>query len=142
MSTVQMKVLLFAGYDTTSSKSQPSDIRFCFDTVFSQPDCTCTPGFLSLAFFEFRCFCLQWVLVELCKDQDVQNKLREELSQINGDPTWEQLTNELPYLDAVVHETLRLHALLGESSRVVCFSRFLPSTYPHLVPSSRPQKTT
>jgi cytochrome P450 len=48
--------------------------------------------------------------------------LREELvSHYNncGDPTYDQLTSGLPYLDAVVQEVLRLHAPLWETTRVV-----------------------
>ena len=63
---------------------------------------------------------LQWALIELSKNQEIQTKLREELAQFgSGDPTWDQLTNSLPYLDAIVHETLRTHAPVGEISRVV-----------------------
>lgn len=134
---MQMKVLLFAGYDTTSSKYQPTLICFCFDTAFSQPYRTYAMAFLTHFLLRIQMLCLQWALIELCRDQDAQNILREELSQIHGDPTWEQLTNGLPYLDAVVHETLRLHALLGESSRIVCFCLFFPGIYPHLIPVGR-----
>ena len=36
--------------------------------------------------------------------------MRKELFEFaEGDPTYEQLTAELPYLDGVLHETLRLH---------------------------------
>ncbi|KAG9309799.1 cytochrome P450 [Chiua virens] len=95
----QMKVLLFAGYDTTSIS-------------------------------------LTWALIELCRDQNVQSKLREELSRTDGDPTWERLTNELPYLDAVVHETLRLHVLLGETSRVATEDDTIPLSSPVMTPFS------
>ncbi|RXW16267.1 hypothetical protein EST38_g9594 [Candolleomyces aberdarensis] len=40
---------------------------------------------------------------------EVQERLREELNQIGGDPTWEQITLGLPYLDAVTQEVLRMH---------------------------------
>ena len=54
----------------------------------------------------------------------MQERLREELKEEfpNSDPTWEQLTNGagLHYLDAVVHEVLRMHAPLNVTSRVVC----------------------
>lgn len=64
---------------------------------------------------------LQWCLIELCKNPEIQSKLRVELQPFsNSDPTWEQLTNGLPYLDAVVHETLRLHAPLEATTRIVC----------------------
>ena len=118
---LQMKVLLFAGYDTTSSKHVLCSLCIYFNIPFSQLNCAWM-SFVS--FVTFECSHLQWALVELCRDQDAQNLLREELSQIDGDPTWEQLTNGLPYLDVVVHETLRLHVLLGETSRIVCFYRF------------------
>ncbi|KAF8879341.1 hypothetical protein CPB85DRAFT_1234530, partial [Mucidula mucida] len=39
-----------------------------------------------------------------------QDRLREELSQFSSsNPTYDQLTSALPYLDAVVHGTLRTH---------------------------------
>jgi cytochrome P450 len=65
---------------------------------------------------------LQWALIELSKDQSVQVKLREELASHfghDGDPTYDQLTVDFPYLDAVVHEVLRLHAPIWETPRVV-----------------------
>lgn len=49
-----------------------------------------------------------------------QEKLRQELAQFSGnDPTYEQLWAGLPYLDAVVHEILRIHAPVVETTRVV-----------------------
>ena len=46
----------------------------------------------------------------LSKLPDVQQKLREELLSISTDtPPMDEL-NSLPYLDAVVRETLRLHS--------------------------------
>lgn len=59
----------------------------------------------------------QWALIETCKKLEVQGKLRTELVQLaSGDP----------YLDAVVHEVLRLHPPVGETTRVVdpTFSSF------------------
>jgi cytochrome P450 len=65
----------------------------------------------------------QWALIELARKQKKQEKLRQELSEFSGsDPTWEQLSVGLPYLDAVVHEVLRLHPPLIETIRVVCCS--------------------
>ncbi|KAG5633069.1 hypothetical protein DXG03_008591, partial [Asterophora parasitica] len=61
-----------------------------------------------------------WALIELSRNPEVQSKLREELSQFTTeDPTYEQLTNGLPYLDAVVTETLRLHPPVPETTREV-----------------------
>ncbi len=50
-----------------------------------------------------------WVLAELTKNLELQQKLREELLNVESEtPTMEEL-NELPYLDKIVRETLRLH---------------------------------
>ena len=45
--------------------------------------------------------------------------LREELLTVAGEPTFDQLTNSLPYLDAFVHETLRAHSPVVEHIRIV-----------------------
>lgn len=59
--------------------------------------------------------------------------LREELRQYSHtDPTWEQLSSELPYLDAVVHETLRMHPPVEEISRVVRLIFFFSSKVMHI----------
>jgi cytochrome P450 len=57
----------------------------------------------------------------LAQNPDVQSKLRAELvtNFPSSDPTWDQLTQELPMLDAVVHETLRLHPSIIETIRQV-----------------------
>jgi len=50
--------------------------------------------------------------------------LREELLTVAGEPTFDQLTNTLSYLDAVVHETLRVHSTITEHIRIVSSLRF------------------
>ena len=56
---------------------------------------------------------MTWVLYSLSQNKDVQTKLREELYNISTDnPTMDDL-NGLPYLDAVVRETLRLYPAVG-----------------------------
>ncbi|KAG5651864.1 hypothetical protein H0H81_007144 [Sphagnurus paluster] len=73
----------------------------------------------------------QWALIELCKHPEKQAKLREELSQFTDtDPTYEQLTNSLPYLDAVVSESLRLHPPVSETHRQAHADDVLPLTHP------------
>ena len=49
----------------------------------------------------------------------MQTKLRNELLDHGADPTYDQLTSGLPYLDAVVHEVLRIHPPVIEITRVV-----------------------
>ncbi|KAJ6450621.1 cytochrome P450 [Mycena sanguinolenta] len=59
--------------------------------------------------------------VELSMHIEKQDRLRAELASFSTvDPSYNELTNALPYLDSVVRETLRLHPALGESTRVAC----------------------
>ncbi|KAG1766145.1 cytochrome P450 [Suillus occidentalis] len=85
----QMKVLLLAGYETTSIS-------------------------------------LTWALIELSRHLDVQARLREELLAFGADPTYDQLKANLPYLDAVVHEILRLHPPVGEFTRLAVTDDVIP----------------
>ncbi|KAI9059020.1 cytochrome P450 [Trametes sanguinea] len=98
----QMKVLILAGYETTSIS-------------------------------------LTWALIELCRKPEKQARLREELKEQfpNSDPTWEQLTNGagLHYLDAVVHEILRLHAPLAMTSRMAAKDDVIPLSQPLRLPN-------
>ncbi|KAF9071151.1 cytochrome P450 [Rhodocollybia butyracea] len=59
-----------------------------------------------------------WALYALSNHKAVQDKLRDELLSVPTEqPTMEDL-NALPYLDAVVRETLRVHSPAPESARV------------------------
>ncbi|KAG2741072.1 cytochrome P450 [Suillus brevipes Sb2] len=89
----QMKVLLLAGYETTSVS-------------------------------------LTWTLIELSRHLDVQTRLREELLGFGADPTHDQLKANLPYLDAVVHEILRLHPPVGEFTRLAVADDVIPLSEP------------
>ncbi|KAN0097962.1 Cytochrome P450 [Tylopilus felleus] len=98
----QMKVLLLAGYETTSS-----DVPVPMLTLN-----------------------LQWALIELSRNPDIQTKLRNELLEHDSDPTYDQLANGLPYLDAVVHEVLRIHAPVRETTRVAIEDDIIPLSEP------------
>ncbi|KAJ7598451.1 cytochrome P450 [Mycena floridula] len=72
---------------------------------------------------------IQWALIELAKAQDKQEGLRKELLSLGtNDPTYDQLSSAtaLPYLDAVVHEILRLHPAVSETPRRVVSSIAIP----------------
>jgi cytochrome P450 len=64
---------------------------------------------------------MQWALVELCRRPELQKWLRDELrtAHPSSDPTFDELSQGLPMLDAVVHETLRLHPAAPETVRMV-----------------------
>ncbi|KAG1729407.1 cytochrome P450 [Suillus lakei] len=89
----QMKVLLLAGYETTSTS-------------------------------------LTWALIELSRHPDVQTRLREELLVFGADPTYDQLKANLPYLDAVVHEILRLHPAVSLFNRCARTDDVIPLSEP------------
>ncbi|KAG1901360.1 cytochrome P450 [Suillus fuscotomentosus] len=89
----QMKVLLLAGYETTSIS-------------------------------------LTWALIELSQHADVQTRLREELLAFGPDPTYDQLKANLPYLDAIVHEILRLHPPVPEITRIAAADDVIPLSEP------------
>ncbi|KAG5350408.1 hypothetical protein C0989_011196 [Termitomyces sp. Mn162] len=73
----------------------------------------------------------QWALIELCRNPQIQENLREELKQFSEqDPSFEELINGLPYLDAVVRETLRSHPALPEANRVAQEDDIVPLTEP------------
>lgn len=70
---------------------------------------------------------LKWALIELSRNPDIQNALRNELQEhipsLEG-LTYDKLMNGLPYLDALVCETLRLHVSV-DLKRQVCLSNLI-----------------
>ena len=62
---------------------------------------------------------MTWALLELALHPDVQRKLRGEILTFDGEPNYDQLSKDFPYLDAVVHEILRLHPTSSDLPRVV-----------------------
>ncbi|TFK28618.1 cytochrome P450 [Coprinopsis marcescibilis] len=69
----------------------------------------------------------QWALIELARNPEMQERLRNELAEFSGtDPTWEQLTLDLPYLNAVAQETLRCHPPVRSIPRVAMQDDVIP----------------
>ncbi|KAF9457384.1 cytochrome P450 [Collybia nuda] len=97
----------------------------------SQEEVLAQMNVLLLAGYETTSISLTWALIELARKPEKQEKLRRELDPFSGtDPTWEQLASGLPYLDAVVHEILRLHAPVSETTRVASEDDVIPFTMP------------
>ncbi|KAM6495223.1 Cytochrome P450 [Amanita muscaria] len=81
---------------------------------------------------------ITWALVELARHPEKQNKLRQELRQFSGnDPTWDQVVTgtACPYLDAVAHESLRLHPPVEALHRIADKDDVVPLGYPMKTPS-------
>ncbi|KAF7361367.1 hypothetical protein MSAN_01169400 [Mycena sanguinolenta] len=67
----------------------------------------------------------------LVAGHETQKRLREELLTVSTDnPTMDQL-NELPYLDCVVRETLRIHAPVASTMRVATQDDVVPLATPY-----------
>lgn len=65
---------------------------------------------INVAAIETTLWSMEWAIAELVKHPRVQNNIREEMSRVlKGEEVTESNLQELPYLQAVVKETLRLH---------------------------------
>jgi cytochrome P450 len=62
----------------------------------------------------------------MCKYPEAQTKLREELLRIDSDSLSYDELNNLPYLDAVVRETLRLYCPVLGTTRVATEDCVIP----------------
>ncbi|KAI6026842.1 cytochrome P450 [Pisolithus microcarpus] len=85
---------------------------------------------LLIASYETTAMTMTWGLLELARHPSIQNKLREELLSFGGEPSYDQLTNDFPYLDAVVQEVLRLHPSVPELTREAAEDDVIPLLEP------------
>ncbi|KAI6012645.1 cytochrome P450 [Pisolithus orientalis] len=85
---------------------------------------------LLVAGYETTSITMTWALLELAGNPDIQNKLRQELLAFGEEPTYDQQQSGLPYLDAVVHETLRMHPPLTDFVRVAAEDDVIPLSEP------------
>ncbi|KIM49563.1 hypothetical protein M413DRAFT_21761 [Hebeloma cylindrosporum] len=111
-----LSLLLRANMSTDLPPSQ----RMTDDDVLAQ-----VPTFL-VAGHETTSTATTWALFALTQSPEVQDKLRKELLTVGTDnPTMDEL-NALPYLDAVVRETLRVHPPVASTMRVATEDDILP----------------
>ncbi|EIW53608.1 cytochrome P450 [Trametes versicolor FP-101664 SS1] len=102
----------------------PENQRLSHEDVLAQ-----VPTFL-LAGHETTSTATMWCLYALTQAPDVQKKLRDELFTLQTEaPTMDEL-NGLPYLDAVVRETLRIHAPVPTTMRVATKDDVIPISEP------------
>lgn len=65
---------------------------------------------INVAAIETTLWSMEWAIAELVNHPTVQQKIRDEISTVlNGQPVTESNLLQLPYLQATVKETLRLH---------------------------------
>ncbi|KAF9815448.1 hypothetical protein IEO21_04619 [Rhodonia placenta] len=94
------------------SRDNPESQRLSDKDVLAQ-----VPTFL-IAGHETTSNAVAWCLYALTQNSEIQQKLRDELWSVpTEDPTMDEL-NELPYLEAVVRETMRVHAPVPATERV------------------------
>ncbi|KAG2048815.1 cytochrome P450 [Suillus hirtellus] len=62
--------------------------------------------------------------------ETTSSELREELLAFGPDPTYDQLKANLPYLDAIIHEILRLHPPVPEFVRLAAADDVIPLSTP------------
>jgi cytochrome P450 len=73
---------------------------------------------------------MTWALFALSQNKDAQTKLREEIFNISTEnPTMDDL-NGLPYMDAVVRETLRLYPAVPSVAREARMDDCIPLSKP------------
>ncbi|KAI0033012.1 cytochrome P450 [Vararia minispora EC-137] len=88
------------------------------------------PAFI-VAGHETTATAITWGLFSLCLAQHVQTKLREELLGIATDtPSMDDL-NDLPYLDMVIREVLRLYPPAGSMERSASYDDVIPLSEPY-----------
>jgi cytochrome P450 len=94
---------------------------------------------------------LTWALWLLATNPEVQDRLREELSTVHCPESFEDLSvdeidslydniSELPYLDKVIKETLRLVPPIHSSLRVARQDDLIPTSQPYKI--QKPGGTT
>ncbi|KAJ7118957.1 cytochrome P450 [Mycena epipterygia] len=107
-----------------TSKDIPASQRLSDEDVLAQ-----VPTFL-VAGHETTSTGTTWALFALTQNIAAQTRLRDELLTVTTDnPTMDQL-NDLPYLDCVVRETLRIHAPVPSTIRVATQDDVVPLATP------------
>lgn len=65
---------------------------------------------INVAAIETTLWSMEWAIAELVNNPKVQTKIRDEISKVlKGESVTESNLNQLPYLEATIKETLRLH---------------------------------
>ncbi|KIM65670.1 hypothetical protein SCLCIDRAFT_1212070 [Scleroderma citrinum Foug A] len=85
---------------------------------------------LLVAGYETTAISMTWALLELARHPDIQKRLREEILSFDGEPTYDQISKDFPYFDAVVHEIFRLHPAVQDMPRMAKEDDIIPLSQP------------
>ncbi|TFK25770.1 cytochrome P450 [Coprinopsis marcescibilis] len=122
--SVKGKTLLTLLLRANMASDLPESQRMVDEDVLAQ-----VPTFL-VAGHETTSTATTWALYALSLAPQIQSKLRDELLSISTDnPTMDEL-NSLPYLDAVVRETLRVHPPVTHTIRTAFQDDVIPLETP------------
>ena len=87
---------------------------------------------LLVAGYDTTSILLSFLAYEMSKNQEIQEKLQEEVDQAFEDSNGEfpdyNTIQSLPYIDMVIHETLRFHTALGLNTRSCNEDYHIPGT--------------
>ena len=74
---------------------------------------------------------LTWTLYALSQNPDCQSRLRVEIAAVATPTPSPEVLNELPYLDMVVRESLRLYSPVSQTMRVATMDDIIPVAMPY-----------
>ncbi|VDB85149.1 unnamed protein product [Peniophora sp. CBMAI 1063] len=104
----------------------PENARMSDEDILSQ-----VPTFL-VAGHETTSTAVAWALYTMSTERDVQQKLRQELLAVSTDAPTDAELDHLPYLDAVVRETLRIHPPVFGTEREAVQDDVVPLKTPYI----------
>ncbi|KAI0060548.1 cytochrome P450 [Artomyces pyxidatus] len=118
---IQGKDLLSLLIKANMAEDIKEDGRMSDQDVLAQ-----VPTFL-IAGHETTSSAVTWALYGLSLDQRVQDKLRAELRETSPEDVTMEFLSSLPYLDAVVRETMRLYSPVPGTVRIACKDDVIPT---------------
>jgi len=112
--------------DMNMSSSKKSKHNLDEETVFA------SALVLLVAGYDTTGILLSFIAYEMSKNQDIQMKLQEEIDdafeESGGEIPDYSVIQSMPYLDMVIHETLRFHSPVGMNTRIATKDYNLPGT--------------
>ncbi|KDQ09988.1 hypothetical protein BOTBODRAFT_178543 [Botryobasidium botryosum FD-172 SS1] len=80
---------------------------------------------------------LNFTLLALAQNPDMQAKLRKELIEFGSEPTYDDFLTKLPYLDAVTKESFRMFPVTAHTERVAVKDDVIPLRKPIFTPEGQ-----